>query len=186
VETKSDAELVESARRGDIDGFGELYRRHYGGMVGIAYALLADRHAAEDAAQEAFAVACRDLPRLRDADRFPAWLSAICRNVARGMAASAARRVAMEAAASGAEEATPAEREIVEFVRQSVVRLPAAHREAVMLHYFSGLSHEEAARVLGVTPQAVHGRLQRARRAIAKDLNRRHADAVARIRGRMP
>lgn len=58
------AELVEAACNGDVDSFGELYRRRYAALVGVAYRVLSDRHLAEDAAQEAFAVACRDLEPL--------------------------------------------------------------------------------------------------------------------------
>ena len=57
-------------------------------------------------------------------------------------------------------------------VRQSVRRLPERAREVVLLHYFSGLSHEEIAAALGTSPQAVHGRLLRARRKMAEDLRR--------------
>lgn len=59
-----------------------------------------------------------------------------------------------------------------EAVRQSVQRLPQAAREVIVLHYFSGLSHEQIAATLDISPQAVHGRLIRARRKIATDLRR--------------
>ena len=65
---RPDAELVAAARNGDADGFTELYHRHYAAAVGIAYSTLSDRHLAEDAAQEAFAIVCRDLARLRRDD----------------------------------------------------------------------------------------------------------------------
>ena len=52
----ADAELVETARNGDVSGFGELYRRHYAAAVGIAFCAPSDHHLAEDAAQEAFQV----------------------------------------------------------------------------------------------------------------------------------
>ena len=57
-------------------------------------------------------------------------------------------------------------------VRQSVGRLPERAREVVLLHYFSGLTHEQIAAALGTSPQAVHGRLLRARRKMAEDLRR--------------
>jgi RNA polymerase sigma factor (sigma-70 family) len=42
----------------------------------------------------------------------------------------------------------------------------------ILLHYFSGLSHQAIAEILGISPQAVHGRLLRARRKLAEDLRR--------------
>ena len=57
-------------------------------------------------------------------------------------------------------------------VRQSVRRLPEKAREVILLHYFSGLSYEEIADTLETSPQAVHGRLIRARRKMAEDLRR--------------
>ena len=59
-----------------------------------------------------------------------------------------------------------------DIVRQAVRRLPRRAREVIVLHYFSGLSHSEVAAALGVSPQAVHGRLIRARRKIGEDLER--------------
>jgi hypothetical protein len=63
---RSDAELVTTACGGDIDSFRELYERYHAMAVGIARGRLSDLHLAEDAAQEAFAVACRRLHSLRD------------------------------------------------------------------------------------------------------------------------
>ena len=48
---RTDAELVEAARHGDVSSFGELYRRHYAAAVAIAFCALSDYHLAEDAAQ---------------------------------------------------------------------------------------------------------------------------------------
>ncbi len=166
---RTDTELVEAARNGDVSSFGELYRRHYAKAVGIAYCTLSDRHLAEDAAQEAFAIACRDLGRLRQADKFAPWLIAICRKTARRVARSKFRRPLSEEIPSTADP-NPDDRG--KAVRQSVRRLPGSAREVIVLHYFSGLSHEQISATLGISPQAVHGRLIRARRKIAEDLRR--------------
>ena len=82
---QSDAVLVEAAQQGRLESFGALYERYHNPIVALAYAQLGDKHAAEDAAQEVFAVACRDLRSLRERDRFGAWLGGICRNVCRQM-----------------------------------------------------------------------------------------------------
>ena len=166
----TDAELAETALRGDVDSFGELYRRHYAAMVGLAFCVLCDRHLAEDAAQEAFAVACRDLGRLRRADKFPRWLAGICRRVARRVARSRRREVLGHEMPAVADADPRQDRSML--VRRSVERLPRSAREPVMLRYFAGLSHHQIAATLGISPQAVHGRLIRARRKIAEDLRR--------------
>ena len=57
-----------------------------------------------------------------------------------------------------------------DLVRQAVGALPERAREVVVLHYFTGLSHKEIAASLGMSPEAVHGRLVRARRMLAERL----------------
>lgn len=167
---RTDADLVEAARHGDVSSFGELYRRHYAAAVGIAYCWVSDRHLAEDAAQEAFAIACRDLGRLRHADKFAGWLGAICRKVSRRLVKSKSRYDLPAEIATAT--VTDPDDDRSSQVRQSVQRLPARAREVILLHYFSGLSYEEIAESLGTSPQAVHGRLLRARRKMAEDLRR--------------
>ncbi len=166
----TDAELVEAARNGDVSSFGELYRRHYAKAVGIAYCALSDHYLAEDAAQEAFAVACRDLGRLRRADKFASWLIAICRKVARRIGRSKLRHPLPEEMPLKGDHNT--DDDSAEALRQSVRRLPKSAREVIVLHYFNGLSHDQISTTLGISPQAVHGRLIRARRKIAEDLRR--------------
>lgn len=163
----SDAELVKAACDGDVDSFRCLYERHYGLAVGIARSRLWDRHLAEDAAQEAFAVACRTLHKLRNGDRFPEWLGTICRRTANKMA-----RWRGNGAPIKDEPATQTigHEPVVAEVREAMQQLPVAAREMLILHYYSGLSYGEMAKTLGITLPAVHGRMQRARRKLAQHL----------------
>src|SRR5437762_13396206 len=107
--------------------------------VGIARSRLSDPHLAEDAAQEAFAEACRRLASLRDGRRFGQWLGTICRRTANRMARSRTNHAPLDdvplatASANGDSQAAA-------HVRQAVERLPVSAREVVLLHYFSGLS----------------------------------------------
>lgn len=165
---KSQECLVEAAQTGCLESFAALYERHYNSMVALAYSVLADRHLSEDATQQAFAAACRDLPNLKDRNKFAFWLAAICRNTARQIRRSRARLVALS-------EATPVEDQdkhdsSAEAVRRAVWKLRAAEREPIVLRYYNGLSYEAIAEVLGISPQAVHGRLTRARKRIAGHL----------------
>lgn len=167
---RTDAQLVEAVRHGDVGSFGELYRRYYAATVGIAYCVVLDHHMAEDAAQEAFAVACRDLSRLRQADKFAGWLKAICRKVAARLGKSRPRHSLPAEVASPTGANSGDHR--ASLVRQAVERLPGRAREVILLHYFSGLTYEQIAVLLETSPQAVHGRLIRARRKMAADLRR--------------
>ncbi|MBP7050359.1 MAG: RNA polymerase sigma factor [Phycisphaerae bacterium] len=170
---QSDAALVEAARQGRLDGFGALYERYHNPIVALAYAQLGDRHLAEDAAQEVFAVACRDLRSLRDRDKFGPWLGGICRNVCRQM-----RRVRTRTAPLPEEPIEPdangqsQRQEESEAVRRAVWRLPDGERELIVMRYFNGFSQAKISQVLDLTPAAVNGRLTRAKRRIVELLER--------------
>jgi len=69
-----DRALVESAQHGDEDAFAALMSMNGDRLTAIAYRILRDVGQAEDAVQEAIVAAWRDLPDLRDPDRFPGWL----------------------------------------------------------------------------------------------------------------
>src|SRR5215210_7540090 len=66
--------LVERAMRGDHDAFATLAANSADGCYRLAYRILRDPHRAQDAAQQALLGAWRDLPTLREPDRFDAWL----------------------------------------------------------------------------------------------------------------
>ena len=66
--------LVERARRGDRDAFSVLAARVVDGCYSLAYAVLRDADLARDAVQAALLGAWRDLPDLREVEKFDAWL----------------------------------------------------------------------------------------------------------------
>jgi RNA polymerase sigma-70 factor, ECF subfamily len=165
---RSDAELIAAARRGDRASFGLLYERHYRMAVGIARARLSDRHLAEDAAQEAFAIACRTLSTLRDPRRFPQWLGTICRRTASRLDADRPPHEPLPDEPECADD--PDLRSLRLQVQDALQLLEETSREIVLLHYFSGLSYQEIGQALGLSVQGVHGRLQRARGKLAQIL----------------
>ena len=71
--------LIIRAQAGDLDAFGMIVQRFQDMAVGYAYAILGDFHLAQDAAQEAFIEAYRDLARVYGAAAFPTWLRRIFR-----------------------------------------------------------------------------------------------------------
>lgn len=165
---KSDEELVNAACRGDLASFGLLYERHYRMAVGIARCQLWDLHLAEDAAQEAFATACQMLSTLQNAARFPEWLVTICRRTATRLAKGQSKYEPLtEVHEQASDTVLPA---LKRDVHDALSSLDATAREIVMLHYFSRLTYDEIADVVQLSPQAVHGRLQRARAKMAEFL----------------
>lgn len=172
---QSDRDLVEAAQQGRLDSFGALYQRYHNPIVALAYAQLGDKHLAEDAAQEVFAIACRDLRSLRDRDKFGVWLGGICRNVCRQMLRVKIRTAPLPCgpAAPGwesevARDRGPEQKEQWDAVRRAVWQLPTDERELIMMRYFDGFSQARISQVLDLTPAAVNGRLTRAKRKIAE------------------
>ena len=171
MDLNSDTQLVEAAQNGHLGSFGALYERYHSPMVALAYAMLADRDLAEDAAQEVFAIACRDIGNLKSKERFAAWLAGICRNVSRQMLRIHKIRPAVlsdDYTAKSVED-TQDRREMI---RRAVWNLREAERELIVLRYFDGFSQAHISEVLNLSPQAVNGRLVRAKRKIAKYLKR--------------
>jgi RNA polymerase sigma-70 factor (ECF subfamily) len=167
---KTDEDLVVAAINGDVDSFVALCHRYYAALVTVARAVLRDGHLAEDAAQETLAKACRKLDSLNDPRRFGAWLIAICRNEATDML----RRIPRMEDLGDREMAqdAPEENSDVVGAQQAIGLLPADSRELLYLRYRNGLSYEEIATLLATTPEAIHGRLRRAKQAVRAHLER--------------
>jgi RNA polymerase sigma-70 factor (ECF subfamily) len=171
-----DTTLVEAAIDGDPESFTELCRRYYPAMVAIAHSQLGDRHLAEDAAQETFAKAAVKLPQLRRTNKFAGWLATICRNQARNMA-----RRSNSLRANDELPMVPAKSQrddSGDVVRQALKNLSAPARELVFLRYYDGLSYEQISKVMGISEQAINGRLRRAKRKMADYLRHNGFDKV--------
>ena len=166
----SDTELVEAAQNGHLGSFGALYERYHSSMVALAYSVLADKHLAQDAAQEAFVIACQDLLNLKRKEKFAAWLAGICRNVAKGMLRVKAKIIERDIGQRKGDSDIKEQQQ--DAVRQAVWQLSYAERELLVLRYYDGFSQAQISSVLAISPSAVNGRLIRAKRKIAKFLKR--------------
>lgn len=170
VAQKPNTALVKAAIDGDAESFTELCRRYYPAMVAIAHSMLGDRHLAEDAAQEAFAKAAVKLPQLKKENRFAGWLAVICRNVAKDMAR---RKENLRTTDDLSMIAATAETDDdAEAVRKALNQLSAPAREVIFLRYYDGMSYEQISSVLGISEQAINGRLRRAKKKMADYLRR--------------
>lgn len=164
--------LIRQAAGGDADAFDEIVRRYQNPAVAYAYSLLGSRARAEDAAQEAFLQAWRELPRLRDAATFGAWLRRIVFKYADRDRRRERVTVSLETIAEKADGADPAREVLMNEtrtnVRDIVASLPDGERAAVTLFYMGGHSAAEVGAFLGLTETTVKKRLERARKRLAE------------------
>jgi RNA polymerase sigma-70 factor (ECF subfamily) len=164
----TDEILVTRALEGDPACFATLCQRYYPALVAIAHAIAGDGHLAEDAAQEAIAEACRRLRTLRKPQRFGSWLGAICRNIAKDMLTDRSRsRQVAEGLAAPAEHSDGDEKAAL---TRAVRALPESLRQVVLLRYYNAMTYEQMSSVLGLSSQAINGRLRRARKRIASTM----------------
>jgi RNA polymerase sigma-70 factor (ECF subfamily) len=131
--------LVRRALQADPESFGRLCGRYYPSLVAVADSILLDHHLAEDAAQEALAHACRQLPRLRKPELFGPWVAAICRNVAKDMLRDRQRQ-RVPAADCESQEPDRREDEQDETLAEALRHLPQRLREVVYLRFYNGMS----------------------------------------------
>jgi RNA polymerase sigma-70 factor (ECF subfamily) len=170
-------ELVERAGRGDHDAFAVLATAASSRLDAAARLILRDPELARDAVQNALVRAWRDLPGLRDPDRFDAWLHRLTINACLDEARRLRRRpievdiLPIDEPNSPDDARHLADRDLVE---QALARLDPEQRALVVLHYYLGYPLPEAATSLGISLPAAKSRLHRAigalRRVLAADL----------------
>jgi RNA polymerase sigma-70 factor (ECF subfamily) len=167
-------ELVERARQGDRDAFASIAAASVDRCYALAYRILRDPHRAQDAVQQALLGAWRDLPVLRDPERFDAWLHRLVVNAcyveARGERRWTARvRVLATAPAETADIAgsIAARDELEGAFRQ----LSPEHRAVVVLHHHLGYQLTEIAETLGIPAGTARSRLHTAVRLLRAALD---------------
>jgi RNA polymerase sigma-70 factor (ECF subfamily) len=171
-------ELVERARRGDHEAFAQILADRADRLHAIAYLMMRHHAAAEDAVQEASLDAWRDLPRLRDVDRFDAWMRRLVINACIDLLRRQRRRPT-ETVFDSFEPPTPDTSAAVadrDALARAFTRLSPDHRAVVVLSQFDGLSTKEIAAVLEIANGTVKSRLHHALRALRAAL-----DADARV-----
>jgi len=172
-------DLVERAQRGDHDAFAILAGATIGRLDAAARLILRDPERAKDAVQDAFVRAWRDLPTLRDPDRFDAWLRRLvvhaCLNEARR---SRRRPVEVELEISDFPTTIDAAGALADRdeIERGFRRLEPEQRAIVVLHYYLGYPLPEAAELLRVPIGTAKSRLHRAIQAL-----RGAVDADARL-----
>jgi RNA polymerase sigma-70 factor, ECF subfamily len=156
-------ELVDRAMRGDREAFTIIAEESVDRCYALAYRILRDAHTAQDATQQALFGAWRDMPTLKDPERFEAWLYRLVVNACYTEARSQRRwtaRVRALASLPPGDFPDPAgsvarRQELEEAFR----KLSPERRAVVVLHHHLGYSLTEIARTLGIPVGTVRSRL---------------------------
>ena len=164
-----DRRLVEQAQHGDRDAYEALARASASRLYRTAYRIVRDPDRADDAVQQTLVTMWRELPSLRDPDRFESWtyrlVVRLCLTESRRARRTGVREVRID-------ELTPtssddfAEADLRDQLHRALGELSPDHRTVVVLHHYSGLPLGEIAEILGVPYGTVGSRLHHATRAL--------------------
>ena len=166
-------QLVDRARQGDEEAFGALARTVGDRCMAIAFRILRDADQAEDAVQTAFVAAWRELPALRDSDRFEPWLHRMLVNACYAEArrsrrwAANIRALPLDGATAPNDILTIDDRDQLE---RGLRRLPIDQRAVLVFHHYLGLSLPEVADRLGIPLGTAKSRLHYASVALRSSL----------------
>ena len=161
-----DSNLIRRARERDKEAFTSIVLFYGDRLYGVAYRILRDASRAEDAVQQAFLTAWRELPRLRDDGRFEAWLYTLLVNGCRAELRHVVRW--QPGIRLVTEYETPIDdAQLSVAVRDELERafrhLSVDHRVVLVLHHYIGMTGEEISRALDISPGTVRSRLHHAR-----------------------
>lgn len=187
----TDQELVTNILNGDEQSFAELVSRYEQAVYNLAYYMLHDWAEAEDATQEAFLRAYRNLRRYDPTRSFKTWVMSIASNhcIDRlrrrrfqkfSLDEMLPTHPALSSKEAGPEEQT-IESERSKSISRLLDRLAPKYRSVVLLYYWYEMSCAEIAATLDVQEGTVKSRLFRARNQLAEylDVNNSYAPALA-------
>ena len=162
-------EVVERAMRGDREAFGNLVAQTSDRLYAIATRILRDTHLAEDALQNALITAWRELPRLRDPDRFDAWVRRLLVNACyaesrrRRQWSGNVRVLPVDGPVDTDAILSVSDRDALD---RAFRRLTIEQRAVFVLHHHVGLPLIEIADSLGIPPGTARSRLHYATRLL--------------------
>lgn len=167
-----DGALVLAAQAGDRLAFEALVRRHTPALYRLCLRLLGQPADAEDAVQEVWVRAWRNLPGFRAEAAVGTWLYRMAVNqcVSRQRAARPMVPLDEDTPSTGSVAGAAERSAAAHAVRAAVLALPGDQRSALVLREFEGRSYDEIATMLGISLSAVKSRLHRARLELARML----------------
>jgi RNA polymerase sigma-70 factor (ECF subfamily) len=159
-------QLVIRAQAGDLDAFDQLAHQLTDRLYAIAYRILRDRSSAEDATQQAMVSIWRELPKLREPDRFDAWAYRLLVNASYAEHRRHRRETTSDSLIDGTTDDPYLSVHDRDQLKRGFARLTAEQRAVLVLQHYMNLSHEEIADVVGIPVGTVRSRLHGARGAL--------------------
>jgi RNA polymerase sigma factor (sigma-70 family) len=168
--------LLRFVEKYDQAAFTTLVNRHSGMLLGVCRRALPTVQDAEDACQATFLLLARKARTGRWQPSVANWLYATARKVARNALVAAQRRARREAKAGVCEAVEPIDRmsgrELLAALDTELEKLPSSYREPLVLCYLEGLTHDEAAARLAITPTTLKARIHRGRKHLHQALTK--------------
>jgi len=165
----NEREVYRAAIHGDREAFEMIIRTHSRPLFAIAYGILQNREEAEDAVQDALVKAWKSRWRVRDPEKFPAWLCMIARHRARDVFRKRSKLpvpAETESVTCDPYDASLLDRQL----HRALAELPELHRAAISLRYFEELDYASIESRLGLTNGSLRGILGRALASMRKQL----------------
>jgi RNA polymerase sigma-70 factor (ECF subfamily) len=168
--TQEESQLIQKAQQGDERAFEALVRLHYDRIYAMACSYCLNRDLAQDITQEVCLILARNIRSYHHNAAFLTWVYRITVNTAKNMAISTRRRQkneheysreASEQYDTGIHEALSHRQELAR-----IHNLPDPIRTAVLLVYIEGLSHKDAAKILGCAEVTISWRIFKARKLL--------------------
>ena len=166
----SEREQYRAAIHGDREAFEMIIRAHSRTLFAIAYGILQNREETEDVVQDALVKAWKTRWRVRDPEKFPAWLAMIARHRAHDIFRKRRTVPFAHETIETSEKETTDTTELDRNLRSALAALPELHRAALTLRYFEEMDYRTIENTLGLSNGALRGILGRALASMRKQL----------------
>lgn len=193
------ADLVVRAQGGDSDAFAELYAATYQKQYHFAYSYLKDEYLAQDALQETYIIALKDISKLKDPMLVVAWLNQInfricfqlhkkqkrydAEMIEYSKDDTAAQRVSASShgGARPSSVARSPEDMVVridsrEYIMNQIMKLPFTEAQVIILKFYRNLKHDEIAELMDISRSSVKRYLTSGKAHLAKVFQQQGGD----------
>lgn len=183
----NEKELLKKCQSGDREAFNILVETYQRQVINLAYGMLSNSEDATDAAQEVFIKVYRNIDNFEGKSSLATWIYRITSNVCKDFLRKRTRTIQAVSIYEGSEDdddrpmeikdSSPTPQEHIEMtetqreVRKALDELPEEYKSVIVMYDLEGLSYDEISNVLQCPVGTIKSRLNRARKALKKNLS---------------